>query len=600
MNIIGISAFYHDSASALVRDGEIIAAAQQERFSRIKHDDSFPEDALNYCLREGRLDINDVDLLAFYENPAIKFNRIMDMLANGNKGKKDRALAEKVIDLWSGYKFYQEDIIRENSGYEGKIIFPLHHQSHAASAFFPSPYNDAAVITLDGVGEYMSTTIGMGRGNRIKLLNSINFPHSLGMFYSAFTYFCGFKVNSGEYKLMGLAPYGEPQYTKLIEDNLIDIRKDGSYALNLEYFDYMNGKSMISENFRELFGCRERLPEENITQMDMDIASSVQATLEKAVLNIARHAREISDMESLCLAGGVALNCVANAKIVREKIFDNVWVQPAAGDAGGALGAALFAWHDYLDNPRTACESDSMKGAYLGPSFSEDEIKKYLDSIGAVYHRLPEKELLKTVAKYIANEKVVGHFNGRMEYGPRALGNRSLLGDARSPRLQKTMNLKIKYRESFRPFAPSVAEERARDFFDFHTPSPYMLMTAPVRREICLKADDSLSGLERLKEPLSAIPAVTHVDFSARLQTVSEKTNPRYFSLINEVAELTGVPVVINTSFNVRGEPMACAPKDAFECFMNTEMDALVLNGILLYKYEQPENLKKERKFNLD
>jgi carbamoyltransferase len=592
MNILGISAFYHDSAACLIQEGYISAAAQEERFTRKKHDESFPIHALDYCLKEGNLDINDVDLLVFYENPAIKFNRIVGYLHINTT--LSRNLVENIVDLWSKNKLWQEEIIRAYSNYTGKIIFPLHHQSHAASAFFPSPYNEAAIITVDGVGEYHTVTIGIGKRNQIKILKSINFPNSLGMLYSAFTFYCGFKVNSGEYKMMGLAPYGEPKYVDLIKDNLIDIKDDGSFHLNMDYFDFFNNDSMINDAFRNLFGARERKHDEPLAKLYIDLAKSIQTVLEEVMIKIAVFTKKLTGKDNLCMAGGVALNCVANYKILDYNIFKNIWIQPASGDAGGALGAALFGWHQYLNYPRiTDEETDQMRGSLLGPSFKNEEIKNFLDSVNATYEELNEDDLIEWISNKILQEKVIGHFNGRMEFGPRALGNRSILGDARSPNLQKIMNLKIKFRENFRPFAPSILEEHTNICYKTTIPMPYMLFSVPVSDEIRLEInedDKCKKGIDKLGVIRSKIPAVTHVDYSARIQTVS-KDNLRYYRIIKAVYEKTGLPTIINTSFNIRGEPIVCSPEDAFNCFMNTYMDCLVLNNFILEKEKQQKNV---------
>ena len=603
MYIIGISAFYHDSAVCLVKDGHIVAAAQEERFTRKKFDNNFPRHSLEFCLARQKITIDDVDLIVFYENPAAKFNRILEMIMGSEDQNKDRM--EGILNRWIQNRYWYEDIIRRETGFKNKIVFPLHHQSHAASAFFPSPFKEAAILTYDGAGEYMTTSMGVGADNRISLLKCIEFPHSLGLLYSAFTYFCGFKVNSGEYKLMGLAPYGEKKYVDLIKKELIDIKDDGSFKLNLKYFGYVNSDSMINDDFRKLFGRAERRPESEITQDDMDIAMSIQTVVEEVILKITRYTRDVTGKRYLCMAGGVALNCVANGKILKEKIFDGLWIQPAAGDAGGALGAALFGWYQYLRKGRMPQEAAGLQqGSFLGPDFSGREIRDFLDATGAVYRDLDEEDLVDEISKLIVDEKVVGHFNGRMEFGPRALGNRSILGDARSPHLQRDMNVKIKFRESFRPFAPSVVDESADDFFDLGTESPYMLVAVPIKDRI--KRNGELAGekkgMEKLKIPRSVIPAVTHVDYSARVQTVDEKTNPRFYGIIRAVGRQSGVPVVINTSFNVRGEPIVCTPADAYNCFMNTGMDYLVLGNCLLSKKEQPERVAGQEKeaFHLD
>lgn len=604
MRILGISAFYHDSAACLVRDGEIIAAAQEERFTRRKHDAGFPDHAVGYCLSQLDGGIEDIDLVAFYENPAEKFNRIVDTIVHARK--PDPELATRAINLWTTGKLWQEDIICEKLAYRGRVVFPLHHQSHAASAFFPSPFRSAAILTMDGVGEWMTSTIGQGRDNTVALLRHQDFPHSLGLLYSAFTYYTGFRVNFGEYKLMGLAPYGEPRYVDLIRNNLIDIKEDGSFRLNMDFFSFAESNCMINDNFRNLFGRRERNPEAELTQKDMDLARSIQAVVEEVVLKAARTAKTLTGEKKLCLAGGVGLNCVANGRLLREGLFDHIWIQPASGDAGGALGAALFAWFEYLQNARSADgRMDRQQGTLLGPSFSDLEIKNQLEPLGVVYRELAENEVVKTIAASIAGGKIVGHFYGRMEFGPRALGNRSILGDARSPEMQKKMNLKIKYRESFRPFAPAVTQESAPEYFEFDGESPYMLITAPVRESIRFDVQEEAQnkqGLELLNLNRSSLPAITHVDYSARLQTVSSEINPRFHSILQELEELTGIPVVINTSFNVRGEPIVCSPFDAYACFMNTEMDQLVIGNFVFDKEKQPpwDKTRQDRNFEMD
>ncbi|MDQ3387930.1 MAG: carbamoyltransferase [Gemmatimonadota bacterium] len=589
--ILGISAFYHDSAAALVADGQIIAAAQEERFSRRKGDHRFPEQAVRYCLAEAGIEIDAVAGVAFYDKPLLKFERLLETyLAYAPRGMKSFM---KAMPLWLKEKLWMEESIKRSTGFEGKMYYPEHHESHAASAFFPSPFEAAAIITMDGVGEWSTTSWGVGRGNTIDLRKEIRFPHSLGLLYSAFTYYTGFKVNSGEYKVMGLAPYGEPKYVQRILDHLIDIREDGSFRMNMAYFDYAAGLTMTNEKFADLFGGPPRQPESQLTQREMDLARSVQEVTELAMVRMARHVRAETGERNLCLAGGVALNCVGNGKILREGIFDNVWIQPAAGDAGGALGAALYVWHQAEKNPRMADGArDSQFGSYLGPGYSEDYIRRFLDEHGYPYSRLEDPELLSEVASLMAEEHVVGWFNGRMEFGPRALGARSIIGDARSPRMQSVMNLKIKYRESFRPFAPSCLREDVAEWFEMECDSPYMLLVADVRedkRSVMTMEQQDLWGIDRLNVVRSQIPAVTHVDYSARIQTVHEQTNPRYHQLIREFKKLTGVGVIINTSFNVRGEPIVCTPEDAYRCFMRTEMDVLVLENCLLLKSEQPE-----------
>ena len=605
MYILGISAYYHDSAAALIKDGEIISAAQEERFSRKKHDSSFPAKAAAYCLESAGITAEDLELVAFYDKPFIKFERILESyLAYAPKGIKSFL---KAIPLWIKQKLWIKEIIKKELGYEGIIIFPEHHESHAASAFFPSPFESAAILTADGVGEWTTTSFGRGSGNKIEILGDIKFPHSLGLLYSAFTYYTGFKVNSGEYKVMGLAPYGEPKYVDVILNELIDLKEDGSFKLNMEYFDYVAGLTMTNEKFNKLFGGEPRKPESELTQREMDLARSVQEVTEEIMLRMSRFVKKETGEKYLCLAGGVALNCVANGKILREGIFEDIWIQPAAGDAGGAVGAALFAWHQYLENGRTADnKNDFQKGSYLGPEFSEEEIKKFLDGNEIEYKKYDYDKLVDVTADLIAEENVIGWFQGRMEFGPRALGNRSILGDARSPKMQSKMNLKIKFRESFRPFAPSVLEERVADYFELDRPSPYMLLVAEVKRERQIKMSNEsqkLFGIEKLNVPRSDIPAVTHVDYTARIQTVSKKTNPLYHKLLSTFEQKHGCAVLVNTSFNVRGEPIVCTPEDAYKCFMRTEMDYLVLGPFLLDKKDQrplEEDVDWRKLFALD
>jgi carbamoyltransferase len=587
--VLGISAFYHDSAACLIREGEIIAAAQEERFSRKKHDEAYPARAIEYCLKEGGVKPADLALVAFYEKPFLKFDRILhSYLGNAPSGLGSFL---KSIPLWIKKKIWLKDQIAKQLGFGGRIVFPEHHESHAASAFYPSPFQEAAIVTVDGVGEWTTTSIGQGRGNQIELEYELKFPHSLGLLYSAFTYYCGFKVNSGEYKLMGLAPYGEAKYKEKILGELIDLKGDGSFRLNMRYFDFETGSKMISGAFADLFGGPPREPEGILRQRDMDLARSIQEVTEEVMYRIAVTARERTGQKNLCLAGGVALNCVANGRILREKIFERIWIQPAAGDAGGALGAALFAWHNYLGKSRSADgEKDSQKGSLLGPSHDEAEIAAFLKKENVAARRLEAEEIAGVVADLIAAEKVVGWFQGRMEFGPRALGARSILGDARSPQMQERMNLKIKFRESFRPFAPAVLESEAKEWFELEQASPYMLLVAPVAEERRLPeqaGSEASSGLEKLQTPRSTIPAVTHVDYSARVQTVDRERNPGLFALLEKFQEKFGCPLVINTSFNVRGEPMVCSPEDACRCFMRTNMDYLLLGNYLLEKTEQ-------------
>jgi carbamoyltransferase len=590
LDILGISAFYHDSAACLVRDGKIVAAAQEERFTRKKHDSGFPRNAVNYCLSAGGVKPGELDAVAFYDKPFITFERLLETYLSFAPSGLPSFL--KAMPVWLKKKLWMGDEIRKSLGWNGRVLFPEHHQSHAASAFFPSPFREAAILTLDGVGEWATGTWGSGRDNRIELRGELRFPHSLGLLYSAFTYYTGFRVNSGEYKLMGLAPYGRPVYRDLILDKLLELKDDGSFRMNMAYFNYCQGLTMTSGRFHSLFGAPPREPETPVRRLDMDVAASIQAVTEEIILRMASHVRKETGLANLCLAGGVALNCVANGKILKEGIFDGMWIQPAAGDAGGALGAALFAWHQVQGNPRTADgEHDSQKASLLGPSWSTDTVESWLKKKGYPHTRLEDRELYDRVADAIAGQKVVGWFGGRMEFGPRALGNRSILGDARSSTMQRTMNMKIKYREGFRPFAPSVLLENAPDYFEIRGASPYMLLTVPVRadrlRDLS-EEEKSLEGLDMLRVPRSDLPAITHVNNSARIQTVSREDNPRYHALIEKFREKTGYGVIINTSFNVRGEPIVCTPKDAYLCFMRTEMDMLALENCLLLKEEQP------------
>ncbi len=611
MRVLGISAFYHDSAAALIEDGEIIAAAQEERFSRKKHDARFPRHAVDFCLARGGLRLEDLDCIAFYDKPFLKFERLLETyLAFAPKGLRSFQMA---MPLWVREKLFQKDVLRRQLREYGphfdwnhKLLFAEHHVSHAASAFFPSPFAEALVLTMDGVGEWATTSAAMGRGNQIDVLREIHFPHSLGLLYSAFTYYTGFKVNSGEYKLMGLAPYGRPRYARHIRENLIDIKPDGSFRLNLDYFNYCTGLTMTSPAFDNLFGAPARKPEDKLQQFHMDIASSVQVVLEEVVLRMTRSLQQETGARNLCLAGGVALNCVANGKVLRDKRFDGIWVQPAAGDAGGALGAALAAYHMQHGRGRSfTAGTDAMRGAYIGPDFAQEDIERRLIAAGARFDVLPDSMLLDTVVEALCAEKAVGWFQGRMEFGPRALGNRSILGDARSPRMQSMLNLKVKYRESFRPFAPSVLEEDVSDWFEFDGESPYMLMVANVaeRHRIPMTRDQQLLfGIDKLKVPRSSIPAITHVDYSARIQTVHRATNPRYHALLTRFKERTGCPVIVNTSFNVRGEPIVCTPEDAFRCFMGTEIEVLAAGNCYLRKEDQNPDLKVAyaHRFELD
>ncbi len=590
MNILGISCYYHDSAACLVRDGEILAAAQEERFTRIKHDHAFPNRAIDYCLQAGGLEAQNLDYVVFYEKPFVKFERILETyLSYAPLGLRSFLMA---LPAWIKQKLWIPDLIRKELRYDGEILFTEHHQSHAAAAFFPSPFQQAAFLTMDGVGEWTTTSWGSGRNNQVQIASEIHFPHSLGLLYSAFTYYTGFRVNSGEYKVMGLAPYGEPTFVQTILDHLIDLKEDGSFRLNMAYFNYGAGLTMTNARFHRLFGGPPRQPETPLTQRDMDLARSIQEVTEEAMLRCARHVHAQSGMENLCLAGGVALNCVGNGRILREGPFDNIWIQPAAGDAGGALGAALFAWHQILGNERKPLKKgDRQKASLLGPEFSDEEIKIYLQSAGAVYKQITESQLIDEVADLIAAGQVIGWFQGRMEFGPRALGNRSIIGDARSVTMQSRMNLKIKFRESFRPFAPAVLEENVSEYFEMTAPSPYMLLVAPLRREKRKKpaaGDETAWGVEKLKQVRSEVPAITHVDYSARVQTISAHEHGRFYKLVKKFARKTGCPVIINTSYNVRGEPIICTPEDAYRCFMRTEMDYLVMGTLILDKKAQP------------
>ncbi len=604
-NILGISAFYHDSAACLVRDGEIISAAQEERFSRKKHDYSFPINAIRYCLDSAGISSDELDAVAFYDKPFLKFERLLESyLAFAPVGIKSFI---KAMPLWIKEKLWMKEFIKNELDYDGVILFPEHHQSHAASAFFASPFQNAAFLTIDGVGEWTTTSYGIGKGNNISLLGEIKFPHSIGLLYSAFTYYTGFKVNSGEYKVMGLAPYGEPKYVDLILENLIDLKADGSFKLNMKYFNFVAGLTMTNEKFNKLFGGKPRMPESELTQREMDLARSVQDVTEIAIIRMAKHIKKVTGEKYLALAGGVALNCVANGKILRENIFDDIWIQPAAGDAGGALGAALFTWYQYFNNDRNADnKSDFQKGSYLGPEFSESEIENFLKSNNIKGHKFSDQQLYNKCAELLNNENVIGWFQGRMEFGPRALGNRSIIGDARSSKMQSVMNLKIKFRESFRPFAPAVLEDKVSDYFEIDRPSPYMLLVADVRENRRVPMSDkekNYFGIKKLNVKRSDIPAVTHVDYSARIQTISKETNPRFYSLVSEFDNKYGSAVVVNTSFNVRGEPIVCTPEDAYRCFMRTDMDVLALGNYLLFKDEMKplENDSDWRKeFELD
>ncbi|MCZ6727194.1 MAG: carbamoyltransferase [Acidobacteria bacterium] len=590
MKILGLSAFYHDSAACVLDDGLVVAAAQQERFSRKKHDHRFPCDAVSYCLGQAGLEAADLDCVAFYDKPWLKFERLLETYMSF--APQGLPSFFKAMPLWLRQKLWMEDLIRrELPGYEGEILYPEHHQSHAASAFFASPFAGAAILTSDGVGEWATASWGVGSASRIELKQELHFPHSLGLLYSAFTYYTGFRVNSGEYKIMGLAPYGEPRFVEAIFEHLLDLRADGSFRLNMKYFNYCQGLTMTSRAFDRLFGGPPRQPETPLTQREMDLARSVQAVTEEIMLRMARYVRRQTGERALCMAGGVALNCVANGKILRAGIFDELWIQPAAGDAGGALGAALFAWHEVHDGPREADgRVDRQRGSFLGPAYPTDEVVRWLDERRLPHHRLASDQLVETVADILVEEKVVGWFSGRMEFGPRALGARSIIGDARSQKMQSVMNLKIKYRESFRPFAPACLAEDVSDLFELDRASPYMLLVAdvqPHRRLETSGRDDALFGIDKLNVPRSDIPAVTHVDYSARVQTVHRETNPRFHALISAFKRRTGYGVVVNTSFNVRGEPIVCTPEEAYLCFMRTEMDVLVLEDCVLYKEEQ-------------
>ena len=604
-DILGISAFYHDSAACLLRDGEIVAAAQEERFTRKKGDASFPEHAIEYCLTAGNVAAADLSYVGFYDKPLLKFERILETYL-GVVPRGYRSFL-KAGPLWMKEKLHMGKRVREALGFDGEVRYAEHHESHAASAFFPSPFEEAAVLTMDGVGEWATASIGYGHGSEVDLLRELHWPDSLGLLYSAFTYYTGFKVNSGEYKVMGLAPYGVPKYVDLIYKELVDLREDGSFTLNQKYFNYLSGLTMTSQAFNDLFGGPPRVPESRLTQREMDLARSVQDVCEEIMMRMARTAHKETGAKNLCLAGGVALNCVGNGKILRDGPFDRIWIQPAAGDAGGALGVAQLIWYRECHGTRhIANGSDSMRGAYLGPEFSPEEIERYLKDKGAGYQRLERDDLLKRTAAVMADEKVVGWFNGRMEFGPRALGSRSIIGDPRSPRMQAQMNVKIKFRESFRPFAPSVLVEQVSEYFELDRESPYMLLVAPVKKERQIpmtEEHEGLWGIDMLNVPRSDIPAITHIDYSARVQTVDRGTNPDYYDLIKEFEAITGYGVIVNTSFNVRGEPIVCTPDDAYTCFMRTDMDYLVLGPFMLDKAEQPEWKEAEdwrSKYQLD
>jgi len=606
--ILGLSAYYHDSAAALICDGEIIAAAQEERFTRKKHDPVFPANAIKYCMTEAGISFNDLDSVVFYDKPLLKFERLLETyLAYAPSGftsflsampvwLKDKLFLKKTLKREMALVFAENGHKIEEKALP-KLLFTEHHQAHAASAFYPSPYDKAAVLCLDGVGEWATTSLWLGDGNTLTPQWEIDFPHSLGLLYSAFTYYTGFRVNSGEYKLMGLAPYGEPKYVDLILDNLIDLKEDGTFRLNMKYFNYATGLTMTNRKFSELFGSPARKPESELSQKEMDIARSIQWVTEEIVLRLGRSVHKETGMDYLCLAGGVALNCVSNGRLLREGPFKGIWIQPAAGDAGGAIGAALSAYYEYCEKPRSSRSTDDMQGAYLGPSFSNEEIKTYLDKVGAHYTELEDNALMPRLADIMEKEQVVGWFQGRMEFGPRSLGARSIIGDARSSKMQTVMNLKIKYRESFRPFAPVVKHDKVSDWFEHQGPSPYMLIVAPVKedkRTLMTEQQDKLFGIDKLNVPRSQIPAVTHVDYSARVQTVHPETNPRFYHLLDAFDKKTTCPVLVNTSFNVRGEPIVNTPEDAYRCFMRTEMDYLVMENILIDKTKQPEWKEEE------
>ena len=611
MRILGISAFYHDSAAALIEDGLVIAAAQEERFTRKKHDAAFPDNAIKYCLEEAGISLSDVDYVAFYDKPFLKFERLLETyLSFAPRGFRSFKLA---IPVWLKEKLFQKDLLRKkfkafdaDFDWQNKLLFSEHHQSHAASAFFPSPFEEAIVLTMDGVGEWATTSVAIGQGRDLKMTKEIHFPHSLGLLYSAFTYYTGFKVNSGEYKVMGLAPYGEPTFKDLILEHIIDVKEDGSFRLDQHYFNYCTGLTMTNDKFADLFGGPARHEDEPLTQRHMDLAASVQAVTEEVVLRLTQSLAKEHDIQNLCLAGGVALNCVANGKILKDGAFKNIWVQPAAGDAGGALGAALNAYHLNQEQPRVVTDAmDAMEGSYLGPYYEQSDIEARLTAAGAKFIVLDDAGVISDTADALADGKAIGWFQGRMEFGPRALGGRSIIADPRLPEMQKTLNLQVKYRESFRPFAPSVLREDVTDWFDIDSDSPYMLMVAPVvekRRVAMTEEQNALFGIEKLNVPRSDIPAVTHVDYSARIQTVHAETNPRYHALIAAFKDRTGCPIVVNTSFNVRGEPIVCTPEDAFRCFMGSEIDVLSVGNCFLVKDDQDPALKLDYKnaFTLD
>jgi carbamoyltransferase len=607
MRILGISAFYHDSAAALIDDGRIVAAAQEERFTRRKHDASFPHNAIAYCLAEAKVSADELDHVVFYDKPFLKFERLLETyIAMAPRGFRSFKMS---IPLWLREKLFQKSLLRDELGKfaeafdKSRLLFCEHHLSHAASAFFPSPFDHAAVLTMDGVGEWATTSAAIGDGHRLEIFQEIHFPHSLGLLYSAATYYTGFRVNSGEYKVMGLAPYGEPKYAGLILDNLIDLKPDGSFRLDMSYFDYCTGFTMTNDRFAQLFGEPVRSPDQLLTKFHMDVAASIQSVLDEAVLRLTRSLARQTGSRNLCLAGGVALNCVANGKVLRDGSFENIWIQPAAGDAGGALGAALAAYHLYKDQPRKAGDADAMSGSFLGPGFPQAEIERRLTAAGARFAVLDEQAMVEATAEGLAGQKAVGWFQGRMEFGPRSLGARSILGDPRSPGMQKNLNLKVKYRESFRPFAPAVLREDVSEWFDLDSDSPYMLIVADVRkdRHRAMSADElALFGIDKLNVSRSEIPAVTHVDYSARVQTVHRETNPLFHKLLRRFKALTGCPVLVNTSFNVRGEPIVCTPEDAFRCFMGNELDMLIVGNCILRKHEQDPGLKSNYSLTLD
>jgi carbamoyltransferase len=603
-SVLGISAFYHDSAAAIIIDGEIIGAAQEERFTRKKHDASYPKNAINYVLKEANLKLNEVDHVVFYEKPFLKFERLLETYVGFSpSGFKSFSMS---MPLWLSEKLFQKKILfdalkKQDNNFNDikKINFSEHHLSHAASAFFPSPYDEAIILTLDGVGEWATTTISLGKNNKIDILKEIHFPHSLGLLYSAFTYFLGFKVNSGEYKVMGLAPYGEPRFKHIILGKLIDVKEDGSFRLNMDYFNYATGLTMTNNKFAKLFNMERREPEDNLLQIHMDMAASIQAATEEVVLRISRFLSKEFKLENLCMAGGVALNCVANSKILKEGLFKNIWIQPASGDAGGAIGAAQAFYYQELDNSRKILKTDSMNGSYLGPQFTDDQVENELKSCGANYKKLTSDQIVRDTAKALSEEKAVGWFQGRMEFGPRSLGNRSIIADSRSEKMQKNLNLKVKYRESFRPFAPAVLFEKVSEWFDINSKSPYMLLVADVNKSKQLQMTSeqkNLFGIDKLNVKRSSIPSVTHVDYSARIQTVHKETNPRFHKLIQEFERITGCPVLVNTSFNVRGEPIVCSATDAFNCFMGTDLDILICNNFILHKLNQNKFLIQDYK----